>query len=236
MIQASIANADASGARVPHEPGRSGRLASGARERRSDREAATSSAGASSAPLVLAIAASMFTASAGAQDASPLLQRMAGTWDVQQRMWPAPGAPVMELPRAVAHRQLVDGKYLEESMEPAAADAPPPAAFHRHALLTYNPVARRYEYTSLDTRAPQLMTEIGSPLASSDPGGLLGLEGGQFVAPDWGGSKNVPFRYRLTISPVQPDGQQTVQLHLTPQAVLPKTEFVAFEYVYRRRP
>jgi hypothetical protein len=161
---------------------------------------------------------------------------MAGTWDVQQRMWPAPGAPAIELPKAVAQRQLVDGKYLEESMAPAAADAPPPAAFHRHALLTYNPVAKRYEYTSLDSRAPQLMTEIGSALPSPDPAAPLALQGGRFFAPDWGGSKDVPFRYRLTIGPVQSDGKQTVRLHLTPEAVLPKREFVAFEYVYSKRP
>ena len=190
----------------------------------------------SRASLVLAVAASAVAAAAPAQDASPLLERMAGTWDVQQRMWPGPGATAVELPNAVARRQLVDGKYLEESMEPAAADAPPPAAFHRHALLTYNPVGKRYEYTSLDSRAPQIMTEIGAPLPASDPGGPVKLQGGRFLAPDWGGSKNVSFRYRLVIGPVQPDGKQVVQLHLTPETVLPKKEFLAFEYVYSKRP
>ena len=188
------------------------------------------------ASLALAVAASLVAAGAHAQDASPLLERMAGTWDVQQRMWPGPGAVAVELPKAVARRQLLDGKYLEESMEPAATDGPPSAAFHRHALLTYNPVAKRYEYTSLDSRAPQLMTEIGAALPASNPGGPVGLQGGHFLAPDWGGSKNVSFRYRLTIGPVQPDGTQTVQLHLTPETVLPKKEFVAFEYVYSKRP
>jgi hypothetical protein len=190
----------------------------------------------SRASLALAVAASIVAAGARAQDASPLLERMAGTWDVQQRMWPGPGAQAVELPRAVARRQLLDGKYLEESMEPAAPDAPSSAVFHRHALLTYNPVAKRYEYTSLDSRAPQLMTEIGAALPARDAAGPLGLQGGRFLAPDWGGSKNVSFRYRLTIGPVQPDGRQTVQLHLTPETVLPKKEFVAFEYVYSKRP
>ena len=118
-------------------------------------------------------------------------------------------------------------------MEPAATEAPP---FHRHALLTYNPVGKRYEYTSLDSRAPQIMTEIGAPLPASDPGGPVKLQGGRFLAPDWGGSKNVSFRYRLVIGPVQPDGKQVVQLHLTPETVLPKKEFLAFEYVYSKRP
>lgn len=188
------------------------------------------------ASLVPALAASVLAAAAHAQDAAPLLERMAGTWDVQQRMWPGPGALAVELPKGVARRQLLDGKYLEESMEPAAPDAPPSAAFHRHALLTYNPVAKRYEYTSLDSRAPQLMTEIGAPLPSAEAAGPVKLQGGRFLAPDWGGSKNVSFRYRLVIGPVQSDGKQIVQLHLTPETVLPKKEFVAFEYVYSKRP
>lgn len=188
------------------------------------------------ASLVPALAASVLAAAAHAQDAAPLLERMAGTWDVQQRMWPGPGALAVELPKGVARRQLLDGKYLEESMEPAAPDAPPSAAFHRHALLTYNPVAKRYEYTSLDSRAPQLMTEIGAPLPSAEAAGPVKLQGGRFLAPDWGGSKNVSFRYRLVIGPVQSDGKQIVQLHLTPETVLPKKEFLAFEYVYSRRP
>lgn len=186
--------------------------------------------------LLAAGATSLAAAPVLAQEAPQLLQRMAGTWDVQQRLWPAPGAPAVELPPAVAHRQLVEGRYLEESMELAAADASPAAVFRRHALLNYNPVAKRYEYTSLDSRAPQLMTEIGSPLRSPEPLGVLRLQGGRFLAPAWGDSKNVPFRYRLTVGPVQADQTQTVQLYLTPEAVLPKKEFLAFEYVYRKRP
>jgi hypothetical protein len=234
MIKVSVTVPLGPGARVDHDGCRD--LPRAAAEADRWRGAFRRSSVSNGASLVLAVAAWMVAAEARAQDASPLLERMAGTWDVQQRMWPGPGATAVELPNAVAQRQLVDGKYLEESMAPAAADVPPPAAFHRHALLTYNPVARRYEYTSLDSRAPQLMTEIGSPLPAADPGGLLKLQGGRFLAPDWGGSKNVSFRYRLTIGPVLPDGKQTVQLHLTPEAVLPKKEFVAFEYVYSKRP
>lgn len=188
------------------------------------------------AALVLVLAASVVATAAAAQEAAPLLERMAGTWDVQQRMWPGPGAVAVELPKAVAIRELLDGKYLEESMAPAPSDAPPAADFHRHALLTYNPVGKRYEYTSLDSRAPQIMTEIGAPLPSPDAGGAVRLQGGRFLAPDWGGSKNVSFRYRLVIGPVLPDGKQVVQLHLTPETVLPKKEFLAFEYVYSKRP
>jgi hypothetical protein len=83
-----------------------------------------------------------------AQNAPQLLERMTGTWDVRQRMWPGPDAAAVDLPPAIAHRQLIGGTYLEEVMEPG----------------------------------------------------------------------------------------QTVQLYFTPQSVLPRKEFLAFEYVYSRRP
>jgi hypothetical protein len=185
--------------------------------------------------LVTACAVTV-SAIAVAQETPPLLQRMAGTWDVQQRMWPGPGAAAVDLPSAVARRDLIGGKYLEEAMEPTSREAAPPAFFRRNAFLNYNFVTKRYEYTSLDTRAPQLMMETSSP---ADPHGLsaaeLKLQGGVFVAPEWGSAKNVAFRYRLSIGEIEGD-KQTIRLYLIPQSALPKKEFLAFEYVYTRRP
>lgn len=183
--------------------------------------------------LALALMA-IASANAVAQEAPQLLERMSGTWDMQQRMWPGPGTSAIELPAAVAHREVVDGKYLAEVMEPADGKAAKPASFRRNALINYNPVTRRVEYTSLDTRAPQLMTEISPPVDAGRLPDELKLQGGVFVAPQWGNSRNVTFRYRLTLGGIK-DGKQTVRLHLTPQTVLPKKEFLAFEYVYSHR-
>ena len=119
-------------------------------------------------------------------------------------------------------------------MQPVDDRPGPPDAFSRHALLNYNPATAKYEYTSLDTRAPQLMVEQSRPIANKASGTELRLQGGSFLAPEWGNAKNVRFRYRLTIGDVK-EGQQTVRLFLTPQTVLPKTEFLAFEYVYTKR-
>jgi hypothetical protein len=85
-----------------------------------------------------------------AQDAPPLMRQMTGTWEVQQRMWPGPGAKAIDLPAAVAHRQVVEGTCLEEVMEPTSGDSTGAPAFRRHALLNYNAVAKQYEYTSLN--------------------------------------------------------------------------------------
>ena len=163
------------------------------------------------------------------QPPAELLKSMVGTWDVQQRMWSGPGAEAMNLPRATAQRRLVQDLYLEEVMQPVAGSD----AFSRNAFFNYNAVSKQYEYTSLDTRAPQLMTEKSQPAAARTP--ELKLAGSSFTAPDWGGNKNVRFTYRLTIAAVK-DNQQVVRLFLTPQTVLPKAEFLAFEYVYTKKP
>ncbi len=183
------------------------------------------------AALVLA---AVFLAPCFAQESPSLLAQMAGTWNVEQRMWTAPGGDPVGLPAAVAQRRLVRDVYLEEVMQPAADGPEQASKFTRHAFINYNPVTSRYEYSSLDTRAPQLMVEQSQ---AATPGGQaeIGLLGGSFLAPEWGTAKNVRFKYRLTMSQVK-DSKQTVRLFLTPLTVLPKREFLAFEYIYSKRP
>ena len=166
-----------------------------------------------------------------------LLKRMTGTWDVQQRMWPGPKTDPVMLPAAIAERRLIRDRYLEEVMHPLDVGPEGPeqtASFMRHAFLNYNAVTSRYEYGSLDTRAPQLMTETSAPIAPTSDTPELNLQGGSFLAPVWGTVKNVRFAYRLTIGEIK-QNQQVVRLFLLPRTVLPKTEFLAFEYVYTKR-
>jgi Protein of unknown function (DUF1579) len=182
----------------------------------------------------LLLAATAFVGrSAVAQVAPQLLERMAGTWQVEERMWPGPDAAAVELPPAIAHRRLIGGKYLEEVMVNRDSKAPADAIFQRHSFLNFNAVTGRYEYSSLDTRAPQLMTELSAAVGAAPLGPDLSLQGTEFLAPQWGAARNVPFRYRLTLGELR-DRRQTVRLYLTPQAVLPPREFLAFEYVYRK--
>ncbi len=180
------------------------------------------------------------TAGTPAKKASPappaqpaLMQQMVGTWSVQQRMWPGAGEPPVPLPAGVAHRRLIGGAFLEEVTEaakPAAGEA-----FTRTSYFDYNAVSHQYEYFSLDTRAPQMMNERSERMEATAPaaGGALRLNGGSFVAPEWGKAKNVAFTYRLTVGAVD-GGRQVVQLYLTPQGAAGAREFLAFEYVYVR--
>jgi hypothetical protein len=159
---------------------------------------------------------------------------MVGTWKVQQRMWPDFGAEAINLPPAVARRGLMAGGFLEEVMEPANKSGK--ESFIRIAYFNYNAVNQQYEYFSLDSRAPQMMNERSDKTEEQSILGKDGikLNGGSFVAPQWGEAKNVAFTYRLTVGEIK-NNSQVIQLYLTPQAGENPKEFLAFEYVYTRQ-
>jgi hypothetical protein len=166
--------------------------------------------------------------------APTLIQQMVGTWKVQQRMWPDFGAEAINLPPAVARRRLMAGGFLEEVMEPANKSGK--ESFIRIAYFNYNAVNQQYEYFSLDSRAPQMMNERSDKTEEQSILGKDGikLNGGSFVAPQWGEAKNVAFTYRLTVGEIK-NNSQVIQLYLTPKAGENPKEFLAFEYVYTRQ-
>ena len=168
------------------------------------------------------------------KSALDLFRQMVGTWDVQQRMWPASGAAAIDLPGAVARRRLIGNTYLEETME--AASESKDGTFTRNAFFNYNAVNQQYEYFSIDTRAPQMMLERdhGPLIEGARQQMPLVLYGGSFVAPQWGDARNAAFRYRLEVDAVT-ENRQVVRLYLTPQSEESAKEFLAFEYVYARR-
>jgi hypothetical protein len=172
---------------------------------------------------------------AAASDTSQrLIEKMAGVWDVTQRMWGGPGAAATNLPSAVARRRLLGGAILEEQMDLAPGQKG--EAFTRVAFFNRNAVTRQYEYFSIDSRAPQMMLERSYDSETrSSIGETINLLGSMFVAPKWGDAANAAFRYRLVVGPVLQD-RQTVRLYLTPVSDDSAREFLAFEYVYTRHP
>jgi hypothetical protein len=171
-------------------------------------------------------------AAAGPPQAAPLdrgalLREMAGTWDVQQRMWTGPGTAPVPLPAAVAHRHLVHGAFLEEDMTLAPGAEGDP--FTRHAVLSRNDVPRSFEYFSIDSRLPQMMAY---PNGADRGGDLWFTLPAPFVAPSWGSDSDVPFAARLEVRPGA--DRQIVRLYLRRLSAQPTKEFVAFEYIYRR--
>jgi hypothetical protein len=80
-----------------------------------------------------------------------LLSRRVGTWEVVMRLRPAPDATPIVVRGLVAERTMI-GLYLQERMEPRPGSDVP--KFVRMEYLTFNPVEIRWQYMSLDTRAP----------------------------------------------------------------------------------
>ena len=163
-----------------------------------------------------------------------LLRGMVGTWNVGSRMWTGPGAQPMSLPPAVATRRLIGDVFLEEVMTPAAGAEGPP--FTRIAYLDYNDVNHRYEWISMDTRAPQMMYERGLDAATTGPAReirAISLHLDFFVLPQWGKTTSAAFRQRRVIE-VGQDRQVTRQ-YWTQLSGVEAEEFLAMEYVYTRK-
>lgn len=174
-----------------------------------------------------------FLSAAYAQQASsplsPLLAEMEGRWSVEQTTWDGPGGPGRKGTPAVATRKIPPGGgFIEENMTAAASG---PDSFTRTAQINYNVTAKAFEYSTIDSRAPQQM-HYRSQAAATTFKGDLALSGGKFVAAEWGGKKNVAFAYRVALSPVT-DGRQRLQIFFRPLTGR-TAEFLATQYIYRR--
>lgn len=161
---------------------------------------------------------------------TPLIQQMSGTWRVEPRMWPGPEAKPIQLAPAIARRRIVNDAFLHEEM--TAATGSQQDAFTRVAYMSYNEINQQYEYFSLDSRLPQMMSYV-LPGANQQRDQQIELQGTSFVAPAWGPEKNVAFIYRLTVGAIEGD-RQIVRLYLKQQQTQAR-EFLAFEYLYIRQ-
>lgn len=156
-------------------------------------------------------------------------ETMEGHWTVTQHMWGGPGEDSVGLPAADVRRRLLSDTTVQEDME-VGTDAGD-AAFRRNSVLNFNPVTSRFEYFSIDSRAPQFMTSQ-SGVVNHLTFTSIELDGGQFKAPAWGKFKDTAFHYRVSLSGVG-TLSQILRLFLRP---LPgaREEFLAFEYMYQR--
>ena len=179
----------------------------------------------------IAILAATQSRSAESDDGiPPLIRDMVGTWNVEQWMWPGAGMEAIALPPAAAHRKLFGNNVVQETMSALANSHEP---FTRVSYFGYNLVERRYEYFSLDSRAPQMMNQASND-AKAETTGAINLLGGTFLARQWGPARNVTFRYRLLLGRIE-DDRQTVELYLTPASTDSQQEFLAFRYLYTRQ-
>jgi hypothetical protein len=157
-----------------------------------------------------------------------LLRTAVGTFDVHSQLWPAHGAEPL-VTEAVARRRMIDDLYLEEIMEQETG-APDP--FSRICYLDFNPLSRRWEYVSLDTRIPaQLMYELSNDHTLGDRSTVV-LHLPIFALPGWGSEvTGQSVRQRREITLAHPDHQEVRQYWSLPNA----SEYLAVEYLYSRQ-
>lgn len=87
------------------------------------------------------------------------IAQQAGVWDVTETVWEAPGAVPTVTNGLVAERRMI-GSALQEILRPASDVSG--AGTKRIDYLSFNRVEGRWEYVSIDTRAP-----VGIMTASS---------------------------------------------------------------------
>ena len=79
------------------------------------------------------------------------LAKRAGTWDVTLTSWSKPGVAPETMSGLIAEREMI-GPMLEEKLHPAPGTSGP--AWTRVDDLLYSPIDGRWDYMSMDTRAP----------------------------------------------------------------------------------
>jgi hypothetical protein len=99
------------------------------------------------------------------------LEPLLGKWNVQMRVWPAPGAKPIESTQLTATREwILGGRYLREELTGTFSGNPS----HRVALLGYNNLEGRFELVTVDTFEPGQMWYASH--ADGQPG-LISLRG-----------------------------------------------------------
>lgn len=93
------------------------------------------------------------------------LAPLVGTWNVEMRVWPAPGAPPIESKTLTAKREWVlGGRYLREDLDGTFAGNPST----RVAFLSFNNLDERFELATIDTFEPGQMWYASHAIGTKD--------------------------------------------------------------------
>lgn len=153
----------------------------------------------------------------------------AGSWDMTETVWDAPGAAPVTTTGLVAERRVI-GSMLQEVLRPAADPASNVVA--RIDYLTFNRVEGRWDYVSMDMRAP-----VGIMSAwSFDRGGANRIEltfqpfATAGAGPGIGGQM---LRMTQVITVLDPNREVKEQFFLPADGS--GTKWLAHKYEYKRR-
>ena len=151
-----------------------------------------------------------------------------GLWDVTETVWPTPGAAPVVTTGLVAERRMV-GPFLQEEIRPA--DAKPGIDVKRMDYLTFNRVEGRYDYVSMDTRAPVGLMPAWSFGPAVD--GVIRVEFAPFAVPGDGAAVSGQMLRMDTVVAHQGSDRDTKDQHFN-LADGTGTTWLAHRYAYAR--
>ena len=126
-----------------------------------------------------------------------VLAPLAGTWNVEMRVWPVPGAePVTSKTLTATREWMLGGRYLREELQGTFAGSPS----HRVGLLSYNNLEERFELSTIDTFEPGQMWYASHGNGTKDRITLHGDNVEAGFGPKPTGRKRA-LRFEFTIAP-----------------------------------
>lgn len=157
------------------------------------------------------------------------MAQRAGFWDMTETVWEAPGAAPVTTTGLVAERRAI-GSMLQETLRPAAD--PAGRTVDRIDYLTFNRVEGRWDYVSMDMRAPVGIMSAWS-FERGEPN-RIDLTFQPFAiasaGPEVGGQM---LRMTQTITLLGPDRDMKEQYFLLADGT--GTKWLAHKYEYKRR-
>ena len=155
------------------------------------------------------------------------MARSVGLWDVTETVWETPGAAPQVITGLIAERRMI-GQMLQETLRSAAA----PDKVLRMDYLSFNRVERRWQYVSMEMRAP-----VGMMTAQSygrDTDDRIGIVFQPFaIAGPGRAATGQMLRMRQEIIAAGPDTQRKDQYFTLADGA--SDEWLAHRYAYARR-
>lgn len=155
------------------------------------------------------------------------MARSVGQWDVTETVWDAPDAAPQVITGLIAERRMI-GQMLQETLRSAAE----PDKILRMDYLSFNRVERRWQYVSMEMRAP-----VGMMTAQSygrDADDRIGIVFQPFAVPGPArAATGQMLRMRQEIIVEDPDRQRKDQYFTLADGA--SDEWLAHRYSYARR-
>jgi Protein of unknown function (DUF1579) len=123
------------------------------------------------------------------------LAPLAGKWNVEMLVWPAPGAqPITSKDLTATREWILGGRYLVENLIGSFAGNPS----HRVATLGYNNLEERFELSTIDTFEPGQMWYRSSSIGNARKIAMTGenTEAG-FSAKPTGRKRDLRFEFEI---------------------------------------